>query len=42
MAYTQKGMYEEAIAEFRHQSLKGKNDVLGYLRVTLVRAGKKR
>lgn len=42
MAYTQKGMYEEAIAEFRHPSLIGKNEILGFLGVTLVRAGKKR
>lgn len=41
MAYSQKGMYEEAVAEFRHPSLAGKSEVLGYLGYALVRSGKK-
>jgi serine/threonine-protein kinase len=41
MAYKQKGMTEEAIAEFQHPSLQGRPDALGYLGHTLAVSGKR-
>lgn len=42
MAYTQKGMYQEAVAEFRHPSIRERADAQGYLGNILARTGKQR
>jgi serine/threonine protein kinase/tetratricopeptide (TPR) repeat protein len=42
MAYTQKGMYPEAVAEFRHPSIRERADAQSYLGNILARTGKQR